>query len=108
MKYVKGFSDHLKESAVNEAKKNMSRERALRELEKLESFSGEELMIEDRKFNFNMIELISIIRSAVIEKDSYYFDDNDFVKGDKTIISIKNNVTTIGEFIKELRNKGII
>jgi hypothetical protein len=49
-----------------------------------------------------------LVKAAAKKKDEYYFDDNEFVKGDKTIMVVKVGVTTSKMFYAKLIELEII
>jgi hypothetical protein len=48
------------------------------------------------------------VKAAAKRKNEYYFDDNEFVQGDKTIMEVKVGVTTSKMFYAKLIELGII
>jgi hypothetical protein len=97
MKHVKLFEQYVSEAKTHDA--------ALAELEAL---GKDTILIKNRKWNIDTSKLVDLLTAVAKTKDSYYFDDNDFVKGDKTVMTIKSDSTSLGDLIDALKNKGII
>jgi hypothetical protein len=97
MKHVKLFEQYFSEAKTHDA--------ALAELEAL---GKDTILIKNRKWNIDTSKLVDLLKSAAKIKDDYYFDDNDFVKGDKTVMTVKSDSTSLGDLIDTLKNKGII
>jgi hypothetical protein len=49
-----------------------------------------------------------LVKAAAKRKNEYYFDDNEFVQGDKTIMEVKVGITTSKMFYAKLIELGII
>lgn len=51
---------------------------------------------------------VGALVGIVAGRDDFYFDDNEFVDGSRTIIVVKPWETTTGQFFRRLQELGII
>ena len=71
------------------------------------------VMIKERSWQENAYfpdssNTLGTLVGAINGKDDFYFDDNEFVRGDKTIFVVKPEITKTRDLYNELVKMGII
>ena len=71
------------------------------------------VMIKDRKWTDGAMfpaegNSVGSLVGAINAKDEFYFDDNEFVQGDKTVFVVKPEISTTKELFDKLIETGVI